>query len=217
MSLQSAVGALLNLLFPPRCPFCQQLSPGDEPALCPKCARSLPRAEGAFSAEGFDSGVFLLYYEGTVRESLLRFKFGGCAAYSRVYGEMLAQYIAEALSGAFDLVSYVPVSRRRRLLRGYDQAKLLAQQVSAAYGVRPVTTLEKIRHNPAQSSMADSRARRRNVRGVYRAVHPEAFAGRRVLLLDDIATTGATLSEAARTLRAAGAASVVCAVLAKPR
>ena len=217
MSLRRAANTLLNLLYPPRCPFCDQLVPGDEPALCPQCARSLPRAEGTFSAEGFDTGVFLLYYEGTVRESLLRYKFSGCAAYSRVYGEMLAQYVAEALSGDFDLVSYVPVSRRRRALRGYDQAKLLAQRVAEVYHVRPATTLTKIRHNPAQSSMKDARARRRNVHGVYRAVHPEAFAGRRVLLLDDISTTGATLSEAARTLRVAGAEKVVCAVLAKPR
>ena len=78
-------------------------------------------------------------------------------------------------------------------------------------------TLQKIRHNPAQSSQRDAAARRANVLGAYRAVSPERFAGRSVLLIDDIVTTGATLSECCRMLRQAGAKHIYCATFASPR
>lgn len=217
MTARRWLGRLLNLLYPPKCPFCGALSPGGEVSLCPRCEQALPWAEGTFSAQGFDSGVFVLYYEGAVRESLLRYKFGGCSGYAGVYGPLLAQRIAEGLGGRFDLISYVPVSRWRRATRGYDQSELLARAVARCYGVLPVATLHKRRQNRTQSQLHSADARRANVSGVYMPVGPERFAGQRVLLIDDIVTTGATLSEAARTLRAAGAADVVCAALAGKR
>ena len=217
MTARGWLDRLLNLLYPPKCPFCGALSPGGEASLCPRCEQALPWAEGTFSAQGFDSGVFVLYYEGAVRESLLRYKFGGCSGYAGVYGPLLAQRIAEGLGGRFDLISYVPVSRWRRATRGYDQSALLARAVARCYGVLPVATLHKRRQNRTQSQLHSADARRANVSGVYTPVGPERFAGQRVLLIDDIVTTGATLSEAARTLRAAGAADVVCAALAGKR
>lgn len=210
----SRFASLLRLLYPPKCPFCRKLSPGDAPALCKSCRTLLPWTEGVFRGHGFSRGVYTLHYKDAVRESLLRYKFQGCSAYAAVYGELLAETVAERLSGAFDLVSYVPVSRRTRRVRGYDQAQLLAQSVAAVYGVEAVPTLRKIRNNRRQSTLRDAKARIENVRDVYAAVAPENFAGKRVLLIDDIVTTGATLSAAALTLQAAGAADVVCASLA---
>ncbi len=207
--------SLLRLLYPPRCPFCRTVL--REEGVCPACEKTLPWAEGTFSGKGFDTGVFVLYYEDAARQSLLRYKFRGRSAYSRVYGRLLAQRIAEALGGAFDLVSFVPVSPRRRAVRGYDQAELLARETAKVFGVRPLRTLRKPRQNRTQSELHGLSQRAANVRGVYRAVRPERFAGQRILLIDDIVTTGATLSEAARTLRAAGAAGVVCAALAGRR
>ena len=83
--------------------------------------------------------------------------------------------------------------------------------------MQPLLTLEKCTHNRAQSSLTGAEERFENAKGVYRAVQPERFAGKRVLLIDDIVTTGATMSECARVLRKAGAAEVVCAALATPR
>ena len=62
MTARRWLGRLLNLLYPPKCPFCGALSPGGEASLCPRCEQALPWAEGTFSAQGFDSGVFVLYY-----------------------------------------------------------------------------------------------------------------------------------------------------------
>lgn len=64
MTARGWLDRLLNLLYPPKCPFCGALSPGGEASLCPRCEQALPWAEGTFSAQGFDSGVFVLYYEG---------------------------------------------------------------------------------------------------------------------------------------------------------
>ena len=107
------------------------------------------------------------------------------------------------------------MSRRRLRKRGYDQAELLARSACRRWDVKPVRLLEKIRDNPAQSGMTDAAARRANVEGVYRAAEPESIQGRRILLVDDICTTGATLVECAGILRSAGAAEVVCAVVAR--
>ena len=112
-----------------------------------------------------------------------------------------------------DLVTWVPLSRKRRRRRGYDQAGLLAKEVARLLQLPLESCLEKTRHNPAQSGTADAAARWRNVQGVYRAV--TSFAQERVLLSDDIVTTGATLSEAAGTLLAAGASEVIGLTLAR--
>ena len=105
-----------------------------------------------------------------------------------------------------------PKTLRRR---GYDQAQLLAQETARALAAQAVPLLEKTRDTPPQSSLTQGRQRRANVAGVYTAPHPAQVAGQRVLLLDDILTTGATLNEAARTLRQAGARQVVAAAFCR--
>ena len=155
-----------------------------------------------------------LWYEGKVREGLLRFKFQGARAAAGPLGELVARCAAERFSGAFDVVTWVPVSRRRLRSRGYDQARLLAESACRLWEVRPEQLLQKITDNPAQSGLTEEAARRANVLGVYEAVDPERISGHRILLVDDICTTGATLAECARVLREAGAADVVCAAAA---
>ena len=117
----------------------------------------------------------------------------------------------------FDLLTWVPVSRLRRLRRGYDQVELLAKAVGRELGMTPVPLLKKLRNNRQQSRIQGAAQRRANVLGVYRAVDPGAMEDKRVLLLDDILTTGATAGEAARVLLTAGAKEVHCAVIAAAR
>ena len=139
----------------------------------------------------------------------------GAAGAGAPLGGLIAQCAAERLSGEFDTVTWVPVSRRRLRQRGYDQAELLARGACRRWDTVPERLLEKIRDNPAQSALSDGAVRWENVRDVYRAAPPEAVRGRRVLLVDDICTTGATLSECAKVLAEAGAETVVCAAAAR--
>ena len=210
--------AFLDLLFPPKCPFCGKVQ--EKRCICPGCQKALPWAEGDQGLKRLPGGTVCaapLWYEDLVRDGLLRFKFQGASAAAEPMGELIAQCAAERFSGEFDVVTWVPVSRRRLRKRGYDQAQLLAESACRVWGVKPERLLRKVQDNPAQSGLTEAAARRANVLGVYEAVGPEQIQGRRVLLVDDICTTGATLAECARTLRSAGAAQVVCVTAALTR
>lgn len=215
----SRVGdALLDLLFPPRCVCCTMLLASGEQDLCAACRRGIPRLTGeeAEQKREFISRVVSpVRYEGDVRKSIHRFKFTGRRGYAAVYGRWVAECVSQHLDGQYDLITWVPVSRKRRRERGYDQALLLARAAAQVLGTEVVETLRKERNNPAQSGITDESARRANVLGVYESVAPQCVDGKRVLILDDIITTGATLSECARVLRTAGAVDVVCATVAR--
>ncbi|MBR1496489.1 MAG: ComF family protein [Oscillospiraceae bacterium] len=214
----NALSALLDLLYPPRCAFCHKLTE-DRSAFCSRCRASLPYTRGGGEKHGnfFSVCWSPLYYEKDVRASLHRYKFGQATGYAAVYAPLVAECIRERLDGEYDLISWVPLSRKRLRERGYDQSRLLAEAVAPLLGGEAVSTLEKPRNTPKQSTMGAAEQRRANIAGAYRVSEPERLAGRRVLLLDDIVTTGATLSECAGTLLSAGAAGVVCATVARTR
>ncbi len=209
---------ILDLLFPPKCIFCGRFLPSSAECLCEKCKDELPFTRDAqVSQKGdfFDECVSPLMYEGDVRKSILRFKFKGMTAYAECYGQLLAQCIREHLSGKFDLITWVPLSTKRAKARGYDQAMLLALASALVLDDVAVETLVKTAHVQAQSSITDKEMRRANVSGVYELRDKELIDGKRILLIDDIITTGSTLSECARMLLMNGAESVVCATLAR--
>ena len=203
--------AVLDLFFPPKCAICRRIGVH---GVCAACAAALPRTEKPLrEGAGYGKCAVPLRYEGAVREAILRFKFRGALGAAEGFGALLAQCAAEELGGEFDLVTWAPVSRRRLRQRGYDQAELLAQEAAAAWGAKPVRLLRKTRDNPPQSGLGAAE-RRGNVIGVYEAIAVETLQNARILLIDDIITTGSTLSECVRVLQAAGARSVVCACLA---
>lgn len=207
---------LLDLLFPPKCPFCRKVQ--DAPGMCPACEKSLPRADEARGLQTLRGGLLCtapLMYENSVREAIRRFKFHGGVSAAKPLGEFIAQAAAERFSGGFDTVTWVPVSAKRLRQRGYDQSRLLAENACGLWGVEPEPLLRKVRDNPAQSSLDSAEDRWRNTRGVYAAAGEPA--GKRILLIDDVCSTGSTLVSAAETLLAAGAAGVVCAAAAFPR
>ena len=204
---------LLDLFFPPRCAFCHTVGVH---GVCQNCEKTLPRTpEPLCKDTSFGVCAAPLLYEGVVRESLLRFKFHGVQGAAEGYGALLAQCVAEELGGEFDLVTWVPVSRERERERGYDQAFLLARETAKHWDTKPVRLLRKTRDNAAQSGLSSAAERQGNVLGVYKAENTEMLKNARVLLIDDILTTGSTLGECVRVLKEAGAKSVVCAALAR--
>ena len=206
----------LDLFFPPKCVFCGKLA---KVCLCENCRTALPFTGKQTLVTG-ESGLRAgapLFYEDEVRESILRYKFADRFMFADVYGVLMAECAAEHFSGDFDLVSYIPVSRRRKKERGYDQAELLAAVMAKCWDTEPVCTLQKVTDTPRQSGFAKLYERRANVLGVYDPMEPGLFRGRRVLLVDDVYTTGSTMNEAARTLRLAGAGEVLGITLARKR
>lgn len=211
---------LLNLIFPPKCTFCAAILERPSDLMCPNCQRTLPWLLGARAekrVEFVETCVSALRYQERVKQSIHRFKFTGRSWYAKTYGVLAAQCVHDHLNGAYDVITWVPVSKKRKRERGYDQAFLLASEMAGHLGREPVELLRKVRDNSAQSGLTEAAQRRANVLDVYEAPWPERLAGKRVLLVDDVVTTGETLSECARTLRMAGAEHVVCVTLARAR
>ena len=205
---------LLDLIYPPKCVFCGGLLHSGETDLCGKCRHSLPNFDGSVKRGKYYRQCWPVYtYEGAVVESIHRFKFGGMQQYAAAYGRLIAAMLLRCRV-EFDVLTWVPISPKRRRKRGYDQSWLIAKTVAGELKVPCVRTLEKHLDNKPQSRQKDAASRQANVRSAYRSVSPENFAGKRVLLIDDIITTGATLSECSKVLRIAGADEVECAVLA---
>ena len=206
---------LLNLLFPPRCVLCKRFLSKEETDLCRECRKTAPVFKKPQTKLSFVAGwTALWYYKDTVRGSILRYKFYGKQHYAPAYGRLLAMKLQEAGFTDFDTLTFVPVAPLRRFTRGYDQVELLASAVAKELEVTPVKTLKKTRNTIPQSRLKDPARRRANVLGAFTAVSHKDVWGKRVLLLDDIVTTGATASECARVLLTAGAKEVYCAALA---
>ncbi len=213
------LSGLLDLVFPPRCVFCRRFVKNGKQTVCDSCRESLPYAGGGGEKHGDHFAVCYapLYYEGDVRESLLRFKFHGATGYAGAYARLLADCIRRYLAGRYDLISWVPLSKGRLKERGYDQSMLLAMSTALELDDVAVSTLKKVREVEKQSTVGSEEKRRANIMGAYAVEDAELIAGKRILLIDDIVTTGSTLSECAGTLRAAGAAEVVCVAVARTR
>lgn len=209
---------ILHMLFPPKCVLCGKVLEKEETDLCRVCRVDAPEyPSGKRKLQFLDSFAAVWYYEGNVRRSLLRYKFYNARSFAAPYGRLLAMKLMREHPEGFDVLTWVPVSRLRKLRRGYDQVELLAKAAGRELGMTPVPLLKKVRNNRKQSTVVGTAERRANVLGVYRELDPQAIRGKRILLLDDILTTGATAGECARVLLTAGAKEVHCAVIAAVR
>ena len=215
MSVQDVLG---RLLFPPKCVLCGRLLEPEETDLCHTCRVDAPECGNRGRKFPFlDSWTAVWYYEGPARGSLLRFKFGGRRHYAKCYGRLLAMKLQEDHPDGFDLLTWVPTAPMRKLTRGYDHAELIAKAVAEELGVSATRLLKKVRNNRPQSGISGSAQRRANVLGVYRLCPEAEPEGKKILLIDDIITTGATAGEAARMLLTAGGSQVHCGAMATTR
>ncbi len=206
---------LLELFFPHKCLLCRRVLPKDQTDLCHRCRTETDDFKKSDRNISFVAGwTSMWYYNGKVRASMLRYKFYNYRSYGQVYGRLLAMKLRRDPLWEYDILTWVPVSNQRRLQRGFDQVELIALRTAAELGIPLTPTLKKIRHTKPQSKLSGYARRKANVMGAYIVPEPTVIAGKRILLLDDIITTGATVSECARTLLTAGAKEVYCAAVA---
>ncbi len=200
---------LLSLLYPARCLSCGKVV-RQGGLFCPACEKTVPARPylRRFSLPGAGAEGFTIFapmsYEGGLRKTMYEFKFRGRKAFASPIGRLMAQTAATA-GGKFDAVAWMPMEKRKRRKRGYDQSELLAKAVAAELALPCLPLLEKVRDTGVQHLLS-RREREKNVKGTYRA--KDGAAGKSLLLVDDIVTTGATLTECAKALYAAGAVKV---------
>ena len=198
---------ILSFFFPPHCILCGKVVSADEVMLCDAhlvCGDSFLRQAFALKTEAGSRKLRCMApaeYTGDLRKVLHRFKFKGETSLAKP----LAKYMSSCINAAdFDCSVPVPISENRMKERGYNQSALLGKALSKMTGIPTAAYLKKVRNNMTQHTLSKFE-REKNVQGVYSA---EECSGMRVLLVDDIITTGATVKECARTLLAAGAAEV---------
>jgi len=161
---------------------------------------------------GFDAAWSFGFYEGGLRGLIQLFKYGRVPTLARPLGELLSRALPR--DRPFDMIVPMPMHWLRRWRRGFNQADLLAREVARRTGVPLAAVVKRRRATPPQAGLT-SAARRANVAAAFAATNAEHIRGRRVLLIDDVLTTGATASACARILRQSGAASVTVLTLAR--
>lgn len=230
---------ILDLVFPRNCLLCgRDLTLGEGLYICPECHGSIvlefgercPRC-GAFLGPyayavrdcsicrgkrlAFRRAAAVGLYSGPLREIILRLKYRRLEYLAEPLASMLYGVARKAGLAEQDLLTSVPLHWGRRLRRGFDQADLLSQRLNRFLQI-PLSerNLRRIRATASQTGLSESK-RRENVRGAFKVRRPDEVKGKRVLLVDDVMTTGATASECARTLLSAGAKEVSVLVVAR--
>src|SRR6266516_7104472 len=232
------LGAIASLLYPPACAICRaSVSTGEY--LCDQCETKVTRIvapfcqkcsepfEGAITGEftcancahrtiHFDAAVAAYRSRGIVRQIIHDFKYGRQIHLRHLVTRWLTAALEDPRlrGGRFDVIIPVPLHPARTRERGFNQASLLAELLSAQISIQSKPLLERIRYTTTQTAL-DRSERMENLHNAFRLRKNADVRGLRVLLIDDVLTTGSTLSECARVLKRAGALSVHAATAAR--
>ena len=219
---------LIKLLYPAKCPFCKEILLGDAEEICVSCRRKIefiqePRCkkcgkpvfreekEYCYDCEQniwfFEEGRNLWVHKPPVSDAIYRFKYHNMKCYGKVFGkEMAVRFASYIKSRKIDVIVPVPLHKKRKRNRGYNQSELLAKEISERVNI-PCDSDGLIRlkkTNPQK--ILGHRGRRANIKDAFRTT--KSFENKNILLIDDIYTTGNTLNEAAKKLKYAGAQNV---------
>lgn len=230
MSLKRICDWLLRKLYPPRCIFCSRvLNDSEKLHICRECAVNVKKISVEHCPVcGRESGLgaaicwqcslnkipFKIHrsvyvYRDKARRAVVRLKFYNKPHYADTMGQIMSVYAPK--TSDIDIVTYVPMTKRAMRKRGYNQAQLMAEKIAELVNVECVCCLEKVRETKVQSTL-DFKRRQKNIAGAFRGL--DNAVGKRILLVDDVYTTGATISEASKALKRAGASDIYCITFA---
>ena len=190
----------LDLIFPPHCEVCRRLGPE---IMCDNCIKNISYLQPA----AFTHAVGI--YEGPLKTAIHRFKFKKRSALAEPLGVLMAKYLSRHLDmHNMDMIIPVPLYERRLRERGFNQSELLGAIITKYYEVPTVSgLLSRVRDTHPQFDLHPAE-RVKNIREAFALKGPHLIKGKNLLLVDDIFTTGATVSECTRVLKTGGARSV---------
>lgn len=217
-----------KLIFPPTCGICGKLN---ENYLCGRCNLELQKSaqfqvdsyitEAGFKRKHFDEHIYFFQYQGLIREQIINYKFNDEAyKYRAISNFILKNFILKDSNifrkfNEYDIIIPVPISKKRLKGRGYNQAELVAKPIAKALEKRISTKcLYKSKNIVAQSTL-NKEERKQNIKGAYGIKNKEELLNKKVLLIDDIYTTGSTANECCRILENEGTSKVGVMTIAK--
>lgn len=201
------------------CAACLKTLPFNNGAICPFCGRKVGEAGACLDCKekplGAEKARSVFVHEGKAAEAVLRYK-RGARYFCRTFASLALPVLQSEFPDA-DLLLYVPMTKKAEKKRGYNQSQLICKQLSRLSGIPACEALIKKRDTEQQKSLG-RREREENLTGCFSVIEKEKIAGKKVLLLDDVMTTGATIGEISAVLKKAGAACVyVLTVTSVPR
>ena len=205
------IDSFIDFLYPRKCAYCNKKI--NERYTCRKCANIIEYYHEkvniyANNEFGCDQIISSMPYDGFMKKCVWQYKFRDAKYFAPAFAEILSSKIKK-YNIKFDLIIAVPISSRRMKERGYNQSELIAKNLSKLTGINyQKDVLIKIKNNLRQSEL-NLNERKENVKDAYSIKNIECIADKKILLLDDIYTTGATINECAKILKLAGAKEVI--------
>lgn len=230
--MKKIIHTILNILYPRHCPVCHRILKDQKMSACPECRHGFKRVgrhyclkcgkpvkpEEEYCREcrkqkrSFDLCRSVFLYDGSLRQSLVRYKYYGCREYGDFYAFAICRYLGDEIRRwKPDVIVPVPMTSGKKRSRGFNQAGYLADRVGESMNL-PVshTLLKKVRSTRSQKKL-NAAQRRQNLIDAFCV--KENIRGLTVLVIDDVYTTGSTMEAAASCLKEAGAEKVFCIAL----
>ncbi len=201
---------VLDLIFPPKCGFCQKIN---KEYLCKKCELKINYLKKdkirRVKNEAYSYHLFAYEYKNEIRNKILDFKFNDKPELADTFAKLLLnnKKICRFLR-CYDIIIPVPMYKKKQIIRGYNQTELIAQKLAEELHLEYVCALKKIKNTQTQSKL-DAKDRENNVKDAYECMDVEKISNKKVVLFDDIFTTGSTVAECAKKLKGAFEISVL--------
>lgn len=218
MTIGTIAKTLVELVYPRHCPSCgMSIGNTGNAGICPSCSGTIRYNLGrSCASRNFSAAWSACLYEGAVKELIHAFKYNGRMSAVPVLAGLMTDFIKRypAVIEGVDMIASVPMRRTDKIRRGFNQAEILARNISKKFGIPYCAVLKKAAVTRHQNEL--SRAERlHNLAGVFSIPNPASVRAANILLIDDVMTTGATLNECAKALCDSGAKRVTCFTLAK--
>lgn len=215
--MNKTLNNILNLIYPPVCGFCNQIC---KESLCKKCKIKIKEYEINSIRQSkntyYDELLCIFKYENIIRDTLIKYKFQNKAYLYKTFSKIILKN--EKICGflkKYDIIIPVPISKKRKIQRGYNQSYLIAKEITKYKVLKNECNCLIKQKDTIEQSKLGKNERKTNIQGAYKIINKEKIISKNVLIIDDIYTTGNTVNECAKELKKAGAKRIGVLAIAK--